>query len=387
MNYGLVNKKNLLKYLLGDIDQIDITYTFNNTYNRLLICLNNNLLNILYKYDQYSSNYVTDQTDTGDNYCTSSSLEILSDTILKFNISQKFIRCFSYYKEQSSSNVNYTSNNGFISLYPNIFLDFENNDIKNILSDNEFKLLQNSKLISFSFSESNKYQIPTINKTASKGYFLPNNINLISFKDHSLNYTRENYSLTDSETSSVVDIDVQYDSNPNIDKYSKYTKSFNIINDSTIIFDFEIYINLKKYNYLLDVNDVNNNYHINVLGNNIIKSTSFNLSLYEKINNNLNINDIVYIKDIYTDSIISLCEIINITNNDLVLSPIQNYSGSDTTISYMDNYTINKIKNLSNYNIIQKNNNIIEKLLENNLFVINSLNFTESDYLAINNLQ
>jgi hypothetical protein len=60
MNYTLKPKDNILKYILGDIDWIDISYTLSSTYNTLLLCLNESLLSILYKYDQNSINYETD---------------------------------------------------------------------------------------------------------------------------------------------------------------------------------------------------------------------------------------------------------------------------------------------------------------------------------------
>jgi len=51
----------------------------------------------------------------------------------------------------------------------------------------------------------------------------------------------------------------------------------------------------------------------------------------------------------------------------------------------MDKYILNKIKNLENCNDVQEKNNILRKLLINNLFVIDDIEFNENDYLAINN--
>jgi hypothetical protein len=107
-----------------------------------------------------------------------------------------------------------------------------------------------------------------------------------------------------------------------VDKYSTYAKSFNIINDSTIIFDFEIYININKYNYLLDVNDININYHINVTGDNVISGNAFTLDIYENINNYFNVNDVVYIKNAYTDTVICICKVTNTLDNKLFLSKL-----------------------------------------------------------------
>jgi hypothetical protein len=56
-----------------------------------------------------------------------------------------------------------------------------------------------------------------------------------------------------------------------------------------------------------------------VTGDHIISGTNFNIDIYENHNNYFNINDIIYIKDIYTDTIISICKIVNIVNNKLSL--------------------------------------------------------------------
>lgn len=390
MKYKLKPKNDILKYLLGDVDQIDISYSLNSTYNTLLLCLNESLLDILYKYDQNSINFSTDQTDTGQDECLSLEMEVISDTVIKFNIKQKFVRCFSYYKEYgNNTNTNdvalYTNTKNFISLYPKLFLDSENTELNNLLTQQEKIDLRNSRLINVEFTDSKNYQIPTINDNASKGKTLPNYIELLSFIDSNLDYIKKEYTLSDSITNESHTIDVQYDENPNVDKYSTYAKTFNIINDSTILLDFEIYININKFKYLLDINDINIDYHINVTGDNIITGSTFNLDIYENINNYFNINDIIYIKNNYTDTVVSVCKITNIVNNKLTLSKLQAESTGDIILDYMDKYSLNKIKNLQNYNDIQQRNNILRKLLNSDLFVIDDIEFNENDYLAINN--
>jgi hypothetical protein len=60
MNFSLKPKKDLLKYLLGNIDFIDVSYTLNSTHNTLILCLTDSMLDILYKYDPSYSNYEND---------------------------------------------------------------------------------------------------------------------------------------------------------------------------------------------------------------------------------------------------------------------------------------------------------------------------------------
>jgi hypothetical protein len=51
----------------------------------------------------------------------------------------------------------------------------------------------------------------------------------------------------------------------------------------------------------------------------------------------------------------------------------------------MDKYILNKMKNLDNFNNIQNSNNILRKFINEDLFVIDEINFNKNDYLAINN--
>lgn len=384
MNFSLKPKKDLLKYLLGNIDFIDVSYTLNSTHNTLILCLTDSMLDILYKYDPTYSNYENDQTDSGYNECLNANVEFINDTIIKFSITQKFVRCFSTYKELIKLNNNYNIDKSFISLYPKSFLDFDNDNLKMILSKLDIEKLQSSSSINFEFTELNKYQIPNINKVASRGKKLPDNIELLSFIDNNLSYSKEKYTLKDSITNENIDINVQYDSNAEKDKYSSYAKSFNVINDSTIILNFEIYLNVKKNNYLIDTNDINVNYHISPIDDNITTDSISTIKIYEKINNYFNINDIIYIKDIYTDSIMYIGKILNINNNSLITLKVQSIESS-LTFNFMDKYTLNKIRNLENFNTIQQRNNLLSKLIKNDLFTINDINFDEKDYLSINN--
>jgi hypothetical protein len=89
-------------------------------------------------------------------------MEILSDNLVKLDIKQKFVRCFSYYKEYTNNtNMNnnsiYTNIKNFISLYPTMFLDSENNELLNILTLAEKENLKNSRLINFEFTEDSKF--------------------------------------------------------------------------------------------------------------------------------------------------------------------------------------------------------------------------------------
>jgi hypothetical protein len=89
-------------------------------------------------------------------------MEILSDTLVKLNIKQKFVRCFSYYKEYTNntnmdSNSIYTNVKNFVSLYPKMFLDSENDELFNILTSTERENLKNSRLINFEFTEDSKF--------------------------------------------------------------------------------------------------------------------------------------------------------------------------------------------------------------------------------------
>jgi hypothetical protein len=153
--------------------------------------------------------------------------------------------------------------------------------------------------------------------------------------------------------------------------------------------EFEIYMNLKQFQYMIDINDINISYHINVNSNNntIDLNNTFDIDLYEKINvDNFIIGDIVYIKDIYTDTVVLTAKIININNNTLTLSTIQSTLPDGYTIINMDQFIIQKIKKLNNFKTIQTNNNLLNYLIKNDIIVIDDINFDEKDYLALNNL-
>jgi len=162
MIYKLKQKDNALKYLLGDIDWMDISYILQSdnkaSYNNLLICMNDSMLNILYKYDQFSPQFEMDWTDAGTSECVSYNMEFISDNMVKVNIVQKFVRCFSFYKEtqsinqESGTNLNSTIN--YISLYPNLFLDYENKNLDNILSTEEKDILRDSKVLNVEYNTS-----------------------------------------------------------------------------------------------------------------------------------------------------------------------------------------------------------------------------------------
>jgi hypothetical protein len=153
--------------------------------------------------------------------------------------------------------------------------------------------------------------------------------------------------------------------------------------------DFEIYMNIKQFKYMIDINDINIMYHVNVnSSNNVISlTTTYDIDLYEKINyDNFIIGDIVYFKDLYTDTVVLTSKIINITNNTLTLSTISSTLPDNYVITEMDQYVVQKIKKLENFKTVQDNNNLLTNLIKNDIIVIDEINFDENDYLALNNL-
>jgi hypothetical protein len=126
--------------------------------------------------------------------------------------------------------------------------------------------------------------------------------------------------------------------------------------------DFEIYMNIKQFKYMIDINDINIMYHVNVnSSNNVISlTTTYDIDLYEKINyDNFIIGDIVYFKDLYTDTVVLTSKIINITNNTLTLSTISSTLPDNYVITEMDQYVVQKIKKLENFKTVQDNNNLL----------------------------
>lgn len=391
MIYTLAKKDNLLSYVFGDIDWIDIVYAVNNdkgtSYNTLLLCLNESMLSILYKYDQDRADYVEDWTDTGTAVCEESTYEIISDDLLKLNVTQKFVRSFAFYKEVLNSEIQTSYNtNDFISLYPSIFLDFENS--QNILTNEEKQLLLNSKLLHLTFYDDNEndFWIPSVNENSSRSIVLPNHIKAFTVTDNKINYNTKDYSLSHNSTDYTVSM--PYDQNVGYDKYSKYSKCFNVINDSTVIMDFTFFIDLGKMSYMIDSNDININYRINVTSDNVIKlSTSYDLAIYENFNTDyFSADSLVYIKDAVNDNVIALAKILNNANNKLTLDNLWYKYGFDTTAIEMDKFVINKIKNLENFTETRTKSNFIDKLRNENLFSVISMEFTEDDFKAINRL-
>jgi hypothetical protein len=90
--------------------------------------------------------------------CLEYKLEVISDNIVKIFIKQKFVRCFSFYKESTTiknENCGVTSNEmNYVSLYPSLFLDFENSDLNNILTPEERIILLSSKALNIEFNSS-----------------------------------------------------------------------------------------------------------------------------------------------------------------------------------------------------------------------------------------
>jgi len=153
--------------------------------------------------------------------------------------------------------------------------------------------------------------------------------------------------------------------------------------------DFEIYMNIKQFKYMIDINDINILYHVNINSpNNTISLTNnYDIDLYEKIEyDNFIIGDIIYFKNVYTDTVVLTAKIINITNNTLTLSTINSTLPNNYTIIEMDKFIVQKIRKINNFKSIQDNNNLLTKLIKENIIVIDDINFDENDYLALNNL-
>ncbi len=392
MYYKIAPKNNLLSTLLGNVDQIDVSYVLqsdnNTSYSSILFCLNRDLLDILYKYDVYSPSYTQDWTESGDSICLDASLNIINNDIVKINLTQKFIRCFSYYKESPStcttSCSNSTISTDYLSIYPKLFLDFENDQLNTLLTQSESIALGNSKLYSVEFTTKEGHWLPTLNNIASRSVKCPDNILLHTFTDHHVHYPQTPYELT--YNNNIYTFPLWYDEKTGEDKYSSYAKTFNIINDSTVIMDFEFYIKLSNAEYLIDSNDININYHINSTTDQTITSTgNYTLVLYEKIDSDkFRIGTILYIKNIYTEETIAISRILNIINNSIVLNNLYSSFTGTYNISGMDSLEIYKIKTLENYNIIQNRSLLLLELINKNLLAITDLIFEDDDFSLIN---
>jgi hypothetical protein len=192
--------------------------------------------------------------------------------------------------------------------------------------------------------------------------------------------------ITDNLGNSV-NIDVYTDSDLSEDVYQKHNKSFSVINDSTIGLKFLLYIDISLNKYLIDSNDINTNYHINVDStNNTINATGiFNLDIYEKIDIiNLPVDKLIYVKNIYDDEIIAVAKINNVVNNTLSLTGLYG-KVSTLTIVNMDEFVITKIYDLSNFNTIYSDN-IFNKMINSSNFIFDDLIFDETDYKIIKEL-
>lgn len=394
MYYKISPKNNLLSTLLGNVDQLDVSYILqsdnNTSYSSILFCLNSELLDILYKYDVYSPAYTQDQTESGESICLDANLNILNNDVVKINITQKFVRCFSYYKESNTSCNTNCSNSSittdYISIYPKLFLDFENDQLTTLLTPSERIALGNSKLYSVEFTTKEGHWLPALNNIASRSVKCPDNILLHTFVDHHVHYPQTIYEL--KYNNNIYSIPLWYDEKSGEDKYSSYAKTFNIINDSTVIMDFEFYIKLNNVEYLIDSNDININYHINPITDQTINSVgNYTLILYEKIDSNkFKVGTILYIKNIYTEETIAIVRILDINNNGIVLNNLYSSFTGVYNITGMDSIEIYKVKTLENYNIIQNRSLFLLELINKNLLAITDLVFEDDDFSLINTL-
>ena len=236
--------------------------------------------------------------------------------VIKLEIEQVFVQNFFYVKSNVNKDVN--ENISFLKIAPTDFLDYENSTKKIVLDENEQNLLLNSKLLELQIHNDN-YSVSN-QRTASVSQILPSYIKYLSILNNKLNYkTKLGYLVL---SNSRIIVPVYTDKNRVQDVYLKNNKEFTIIDDSTIELKFCFYIYLKPIAFNLDTNDIyNNNYHINLNMNNVLKdNTTYDLHLYELIYPiNFKINQIIYIKNVYTNEIVSINIILDIKNNYLTL--------------------------------------------------------------------
>jgi ArsR family metal-binding transcriptional regulator len=214
---------------------------------------------------------------------------------------------------------------------------------------------------------------------------LPKYIKYLSILNPNLNYINDVTTL--KMNSGDINVPIYSDDNLAEDVYSAKNKSFNIVNDSTISLKFLMYIDTGEVNYLIDRNDVNINYHINVSKKNkILNNNTFNLSMYEKITN-FSINKLVYVKNIYSDEIVAIGKVININKNDneLIIQSIYNYINDTITITNMDEYILYKIYDCESFKLSEKYDKF-KTFLKDDLITFDDLIFSNNDFQIINQL-
>lgn len=396
MKFNLKNKQTFINTLLGNIDQLDISYymqqnnesgaTVSGTSN-LLLCFNKTLLDILYKFDQQNAEFQSDQTESGDHICKNIDIEFIKNNLLKIEIDQDFIRSFSFKKSEFVCSTNCgtgNSNVDFMSVHPQMFLDYENTNLDGILTKPEQQTVVNSKLLGVTINDSN--WIAKDDKKASRSYKLPTNIRYFSILNSKLNYNTTTLDITMSDGTKVP-VQVYVDENMAEDIYSTKNKAFTVINDSTISLKFLLYVDTGNFQYLLDKNDNNINYHINVSVDNTIAATgNYSLVLYEKASlNKFPVNKIVYIKNVYEDEIIAIGKVINLTNNTLLLESVQSSSLSPIVLLNMDEIVLYKTYDLTSFKNASKYD-LFKTLISQNLITFSNIIFDVTDFKIINEL-
>lgn len=389
MKFSLKNKHEILPQLLGNIDWLDISYYMQKQSDGkysvsgtsdLLLCFDSSLLDSLYKFDQNSASYSTDQTDVGDHICTNLTVEMVSDNLLKIEADYDFIRCFSFNK----TSLEIIKAAAFVSAEKSSIIDFENDELRNVFSKQELDILRNSSLLGVTIN--NNTQTAIDDKNASRSKKLPSYVKYASILNNKINYSTTSITLVDKLGNSVI-VPIYTDSDLSSDQYQKNNKSFTVINDSTISLRFLFYIDVSSDSYIIDSNDININYHVNVDStNNVVLNTGiYNLKLYEKSDINIfPIDKIIYIKDIYNDEIIAIGKINNVTNNILSVTGLQ-AKVSSYTILNMDQFVVEKCCDMSSFSTAF-NNSLIYNLITNNTFVIDDIVFDEKDFMLKNEL-
>ncbi len=394
MKFNLKNKQSFLNTVLGDIDWLDISYYMQQENENgasisgtssLLLCFNQSMLDILYKFDQQNAAFETDWTDAGGHICNNIELELIGSNLARIEIKQDFIRSFSFKKSEfaCSSGCSNDSNVDFMSVHPQMFLDYENENMDGILSKAEQQIMLESKLLGVTINDVN--QNAKSDGKASRSVKLPSYIKHFSILNDKLNYKPATIDINIGNN--TIPISVYVDENMGNDTYSTKNKAFSVINDSTISLKFLIYVDTGELQYLLDKNDINVNYHINVSADKIITPTgNYDLTLYEKITlSKFPVDKLVYIKNVYEDSIIAVGKVINLTNNTLTLESVQSSSSSDISLNNMDEFVLYKTYDLASFKNASQYD-LFKVLISKNLITFNDIMFDENDFVAVNNL-
>lgn len=383
MKYSLKNKNNFLREILGNIDQLNLDYCSTSSISNsskqsnLLIGFNDELLQILDSTCYLGSELTNSKLD----------MEFITSNLLKIELTQKFVKNFSYIKVEILSDEMSTLNSTQIAstkiIYPENFLDYEN-VFPITTNEVDIKKLVESKLCHCQIANSNNKV--EINNVAARVNFLPSYIKYMSVLNADIDYDTQtiNIDFNGIETPVMAYYDKEVDNN----KYLSSNKAFTIINDSTVNLKFLFYIDLGELKYLIDKNDININYHINPIKTSTITISPCTLTLYEKINKDCLYNGKnVYLKDVYLDEIVYIGKTLDIdtTNNDIILETLQCKFTLPFNITNIDQFVLYKTYDLSNFNKNQ-NHELLKKWIDLNYICFDEIEFTLNDFELVNYL-